>query len=205
MEFLRLLLNLSTREGHYWNLLEALLIFTILLLFKISVSSLHILLFILFDLHQALNLNILFGRSHINLDLTFLHFLHSFHPDHCTFVTSPLIPILQRCCPHILLLILQQDLDKEQIFPFQLLIHPRLILLSHTIDDLRYGVPVLLHLLMMTSALIGIPRDDHISHHIINLYALFLDWVQEEVMEVCEENRIFQSLFFVPMAVPLIF
>lgn len=58
---------------------------------------------------------------------------------------------------------------------------------------------------MMTSALIGIPRDDHISHHIINLYALFLDWVQEEVMEVCEENRIFQSLFFVPMAVPLIF
>lgn len=49
--FLRLLLNLRIRESHYWNLFEALLIFTVPLLFKIGVSRLHIFFFVLLDLH----------------------------------------------------------------------------------------------------------------------------------------------------------
>ena len=58
---------------------------------------------------------------------------------------------------------------------------------------------------MMASALIGISCDDHIRHHIVDFYALFLDWVEEEVLEVGEEDGIFQSLFLVPMAIPLVF
>lgn len=181
------------------------IILTVSLFLEVGVRSLYVLLFSLLDLHEAFNFNILFNRPHINFNLTLPHFLHFVHPNDHTLIITSLIPLLQWCCPHILLPILQQHLDKQQIFAFQLLIHPRLILLSHAIDDLRYRVPVLLHLLMMTPALIGIPRDDHIGHHIIDLYTLFLYWVEEEVMEVGEEDGIFQSLFLVPMAIPLIF
>lgn len=181
------------------------IVLTVSLLLEVGVRSLHILFFGVLNLHKALNLNILLYRPHINFNRTLPHFLHFLHPNHQTPVIPSLIPLLQRCCPHILLPILQQHLDKQQISPFQLLIHPRLILLSHAIDDLRHGVPILLHLLMMTPALIGIPCDDHIGHHIIDFYTLFLDRVEEEVMEVGEEYGIFQSLFLVPMPIPLVF
>lgn len=58
---------------------------------------------------------------------------------------------------------------------------------------------------MVAPALIGIPCDDHIRHHIVDLNTLFLYWVEEEVVEVGQEDGIFQSLFLVPMAVPLVF
>lgn len=202
---LGLLLDLRIRERHNWNPLDALIILTVSLFLEVSVRSLHDFLFSLLDIQGVLNFNILLCRPHINFNLTLPHFLHFIHPNDHTLVITSLIPLLKWCCPHILLPILQQHLDKQQIFAFQLLIHPRLILLSHAIDDLRYRVPVLLHLLMMAPALIGISCDDHIGHHIIDLYTLFLDWVKEEVMEVGEEDGIFQSLFLVPMPIPLIF
>lgn len=57
---------------------------------------------------------------------------------------------------------------------------------------------------MVTPALVGVTRDDHIGHHLVNPHTLLLDWVGENGLEEGQEDRVFESLFLVPVAVSLI-
>lgn len=57
---------------------------------------------------------------------------------------------------------------------------------------------------MVTPALVGVPRDDHIGHHLVNPHPLLLDRIGEDGLEEGKEDRVFESLFLIPVAVSLI-
>lgn len=57
---------------------------------------------------------------------------------------------------------------------------------------------------MVTSALVGVARDDHVGHHLVDPHPLFLYGVGEDGLEEGQEDCVFESLFFVPVAVSLV-
>ena len=101
---------------------------------------------------------------------------------------------LLNCClaaAFVLLHIIEQHLNQHQIAIGELLIDGGLVLLSDAADDVGDCGPVLLHFLMVASALVGVARDDHIGHHLVHPHPLLSDGVGEDGLEEGEENRIF--------------
>ena len=57
---------------------------------------------------------------------------------------------------------------------------------------------------MVTSALVGVARDDHIGHHLVDPHPLLLDGVGEDGLEEGQEDCVFKPLFLIPVTVSLI-
>jgi hypothetical protein len=57
---------------------------------------------------------------------------------------------------------------------------------------------------MMAPTLIRISCDDHIRHHFIEPYGLFLLRFLKKMSKVCYENGVFDFLFLVPVAISFV-
>jgi hypothetical protein len=43
----------------------------------------------------------------------------------------------------------------------------------------------------MAAALVGVPRDDHVRHHIVDAHAFLFEWVGDNWLEELEEDGVF--------------
>lgn len=102
---------------------------------------------------------------------------------------------------NIFLFVLEKDLNEDKVLLLHLLIDTGVIFLGHTLYNLLDIFHVFLHFLMVSPALGGAPRHNHIRHHFEDSNGLLFAGILEDLSEVLKKNCVFESLLLVPKAV----